>query len=71
MTEPSPTAKAIGMANDSSFGLAANVFSADLERADRVAGRLRAGKCFVVENARISNTLRHFQKQINLLKLSC
>ncbi len=35
--------EAIAMANDSVFGLAAYVQSADLERARRVAFRLRAG----------------------------
>ena len=37
-------AEAIALANDSSFGLAANVFSQDEQRADRVASLLRAGK---------------------------
>jgi acyl-CoA reductase-like NAD-dependent aldehyde dehydrogenase len=36
--------EAVALANDSTYGLAANVFSADEERADRVASRLRAGK---------------------------
>jgi len=35
--------EAIRLANDSRFGLAAAVMSADLDRAERVAGRLRAG----------------------------
>ena len=34
---------AIRIANDSAFGLSGNVFSADLERAKRVAARLRTG----------------------------
>ena len=36
--------EAVTLANDSKYGLAANVFSVDEERADRVASRLRAGK---------------------------
>ena len=36
--------EAVALANDSTYGLAANVFSADEERADRIASRLRAGK---------------------------
>ena len=39
--------EAIALANDSSYGLAANVFSADAARAERVAAQLRAGKVFV------------------------
>ena len=34
---------AIRIANDSTFGLSGNVFSADLERAKRVASKIRAG----------------------------
>ena len=36
--------EAVALANDSTYGLAASVFSADEDRVDRVASRLRAGK---------------------------
>ena len=38
--------EAIALANDTSYGLAANVFSKDDDRGNRVASRLRAGKVF-------------------------
>jgi len=37
----------IARANATEFGLAAGVFSADLERARRVVGRLQAGTCWI------------------------
>lgn len=40
-------AEAIAMANDTRFGLAAAVWSSDLERAMRVAGKIRAGRLWV------------------------
>lgn len=40
-------AEAIEVANDSRFGLAGAVMSADLERCDRVAGALRAGVVWI------------------------
>ncbi len=40
-------AEAVRLANDSPFGLAAAVMSADLERAERVAGDLRAGVVWI------------------------
>ena len=43
----STEAEAIELANDSNYGLAANVFSQDEDRAERVASRLRAGKVFI------------------------
>ncbi|GIM46541.1 betaine-aldehyde dehydrogenase [Collibacillus ludicampi] len=39
--------EAIQLANDTPFGLAAGVLSRDLERAERVAGRLRAGTVWI------------------------
>ncbi len=36
--------QAIRIANDTEYGLAAAVYSSDLERARKVAGRLRAGQ---------------------------
>ncbi|MCB0403264.1 MAG: aldehyde dehydrogenase family protein [Bdellovibrionales bacterium] len=39
--------EAIGIANDSPYGLAAGVYTADLSRAHRVAGALEAGMVFV------------------------
>lgn len=41
--------EAIAMANGTEFGLVAGVFTRDLARAHRVAGRLRAGQVFVNE----------------------
>ena len=41
-------AEAIRTANDTSFGLGAAVFTADVERGERIAsGELEAGNCFV------------------------
>ena len=37
----------IARANDTDFGLAAGVFTADLARAHRVIGRLKAGTCWI------------------------
>ena len=39
--------EAIALANDSEFGLAAAIFSADLKRAHRVAGEVRAGSVWI------------------------
>jgi aldehyde dehydrogenase (NAD+) len=39
--------EAVAIANDSRFGLAAGVWTADLSRAHRVAGRLQAGQVWV------------------------
>jgi acyl-CoA reductase-like NAD-dependent aldehyde dehydrogenase len=39
--------QAIEMANDSAYGLSGAVWSADLDRARRVAGRLRTGQVFI------------------------
>lgn len=54
--------EAVALANDSTYGLAANVFSADEERADRVASRLRAGKVStrITHSTRIANCGRFF-----------
>jgi succinate-semialdehyde dehydrogenase/glutarate-semialdehyde dehydrogenase len=38
---------AVRQANDSPFGLGAAVFTADVERGERLAGALEAGSCFV------------------------
>lgn len=40
-------AEAIARANDSEFGLAAGVFTADMTRAHRVIGALQAGTCWI------------------------
>jgi aminomuconate-semialdehyde/2-hydroxymuconate-6-semialdehyde dehydrogenase len=49
-------ADAVGMANDSPYGLNAMVFTESLRRAHRVAARLRAGtvwvNCFFVRDLR-------------------
>ncbi|MGM0592884.1 MAG: aldehyde dehydrogenase family protein, partial [Halobacteriota archaeon] len=47
--EVTDEAEAIRLANDSEFGLGASVWTADLERGERVARRLEAGCCFVNE----------------------
>lgn len=39
--------EAVGMANDSTYGLGSAVFTKDLERAHRVAGRIEAGMVWV------------------------
>lgn len=41
--------EAIAIANDTPYGLVSGVFTADLDRATRAAGRLRAGQVFVNE----------------------
>jgi 5-carboxymethyl-2-hydroxymuconic-semialdehyde dehydrogenase len=47
-------AEAIDMANDTAYGLAAMVYTSDVDRADRVSARVRAGtvwvNCFFVRN---------------------
>ncbi|ADU94310.1 aldehyde dehydrogenase family protein [Geobacillus sp. Y412MC52] len=40
-------AEAIGLANDTIYGLAAGIFSRDLERAEQIAGKLRAGTIWI------------------------
>jgi betaine-aldehyde dehydrogenase len=40
-------ADGISRANDTEFGLAAGVFTADLTRAHRVAGAFEAGTCYI------------------------
>ncbi len=40
-------AEAVARANDSEFGLAAGVFTADMTRAHRVIGALQAGTCWI------------------------
>jgi succinate-semialdehyde dehydrogenase/glutarate-semialdehyde dehydrogenase len=47
---------AVRLANRSSFGLGAAVFSRDVDRADRVAGKLEAGTTFV--NAQVASDPR-------------
>jgi succinate-semialdehyde dehydrogenase/glutarate-semialdehyde dehydrogenase len=47
---------AVRLANLSSFGLGAAVFSRDADRADRVAGKLEAGSTFV--NAQVASDPR-------------
>ena len=42
-----PTRQAVAIANDSEYGLAAGVWTADLSTAHRVARRLRAGTVWV------------------------
>jgi len=42
-------ADAIAIANGTDYGLVAGVFTRDLDRATRAAGRLRAGQVFVNE----------------------
>lgn len=42
---------AIAMANDSEFGLAASVWSSDIERAKKVAMQLEAGTCWINKHA--------------------
>ncbi len=39
--------EAIGLANDTIYGLAAGIFSRDLERAEQIAGKLRAGTIWI------------------------
>ncbi len=39
--------EAIAMANDTPYGLAASVYTADLARAHRVSGQLEVGLCWV------------------------
>ena len=39
--------EAIAIANDTDYGLQANVFSSDLERAKRVADRIEAGRVII------------------------
>lgn len=49
MTSFETEAEAIAMANGTEFGLVAGVFTRDLARAHRVAGKLRGGQVFVNE----------------------
>lgn len=49
MTPFDTEAEAIAMANGTEFGLVAGIFTRDLARAHRVAGKLRAGQVFVNE----------------------
>lgn len=54
------TAQAIALANDSDFGLSANVLSADLGEADRIAEQLRAG--FVsINDCSLSSMVHEFE----------
>lgn len=41
------TEEAIGLANDSSFGLGSAVFTRDIELAESVAARIQSGNCFI------------------------
>jgi acyl-CoA reductase-like NAD-dependent aldehyde dehydrogenase len=45
---------AINRANDSRFGLAASVWSADLQRAQRVASRIKAGTVWLNMHGRLA-----------------
>jgi len=52
IVEAANEAEAIALANHSTFGLGAAVFTADLPRGERVAARLEAGCCFVNDSVR-------------------
>jgi acyl-CoA reductase-like NAD-dependent aldehyde dehydrogenase len=54
------TAQAIALANDSDFGLSANVLSADLDEAERIAEQLHAG--FVsINDCSLSSMVHEFE----------
>ena len=60
-------AEAISLANGSQYGLAANVFSADDTRAQRVASRLKAGKVWINQaTTNFSGITQHGYKKSGL-----